>query len=111
MTIRRNLHNKIRKGRLLHSVKLTNERNTSFYTFTEQNDDKKTSFTRQDSKHDVFYTSKDDIRAFIDNKKASFKQSVLHHLYSKNDENKICFTQQNDKTTRFTHIQDDKRVF
>jgi len=59
-------------------------------------------FTRQNSKHDVFYTSKDDIRTFIDNKKASFKQSVLH-LNSKNDDNKISFTQQNDKTTRL-HI-------
>ena len=42
-------------------------------------------FTRQNSKHDVFFTSKDDIRTFIDNKKTSFKQSVLH-LNSKNDD-------------------------
>ena len=42
------------------------------------------------------------IRTFIDNKKASFKQPVLH-LNSKNDDNKISFTQQNDKTTRL-HI-------
>ena len=93
ITIRRILHRKIRKRTFLHSIKLTkyvlDDNKTSFYLHLQSKTmiRRRPSFTWQNSKHDVFYTRKSDIRTFI-----GYKSRLLNYrlyIYTvKNDDNK-----------------------